>query len=106
DPGELERRLEHRPLERLALGVVVAALGRTRGLPPERAELAGLALVLGGDDAAVAEELLVLVLLLDQDPELVARLGVVVEVEVVGEQVYEERDQRGVLAGALDRRVQ
>jgi hypothetical protein len=62
--------------------------------------------VLGGEDALVAQELLVLVLLLDQDPERVAVVGVVVEVEVVREHVDEERDQLGRLAGRLDRRVQ
>ncbi len=62
-----------------------------------------LPLIFRGEDPLAAQEvalvasLIELELLLD-DPERVAVLGVVVEVEVVGEDVDEEIDQRSGLA--------
>src|SRR5512139_2748569 len=94
--GKLQRRLQHAALARLAGGVVVLAV------PEIRLKRAGLAAIFGGEDAAVADVLLLRELLLDDDAKRVAVLGVVVEVEVVGEDVDEEIDERSGLTARLD----
>src|SRR5439155_17300185 len=104
DARELERRLEKAALRRLTGLVVVLAV------PQERLERAGLAAVLGGEDAAVADQLVLALdrrpFLLDDDAKRVAFLGVVEEVDVVREYVDKEVDERAGLARGLHRGVE
>src|SRR4030095_2437880 len=98
---ELEGRLQEALPQRLA-GQVVVSEACAVLVDPAARELLAAARVLGDENAAVVDERVARVALLDEKAESVSRAGVGGEVEVRGEDLHELEHQLRRLAALFD----